>query len=180
MEKINLPRRFRVYVPLIALFVFLVFMMPKSPKFSYDYKKGSPWMHETLIAQFDFPVLKTEQQLQQEREQASLNVIPYYRKDARVAARAERQLASIDFGSQVEAKNKLPQTLDFIYSKGVLSPASEHNVNRDANPEGVMYVQKDRRAAKVSVAEVFIVAQAENLMRDAYESPVDSWNVDSL
>lgn len=180
MEKINLPRRFRVYVPLIALFVFLVFMMPKSPKFSYDYKKGSPWMHETLIAQFDFPVLKTEQQLQQEREQASLNVIPYYRKDARVAARAERQLASIDFGSQVEAKNKLPQTLDFIYSKGVLSPASEHNVNRDANPEGVMYVQKDRRAAKVSVAEVFTLAQAENLMRDAYESSVDSCNVDSL
>ena len=180
MEKINLPRRFRVYVPLIALFVFLVFMMPKSPKFSYDYKKGSPWMHETLIAQFDFPVLKTEQQLQQEREQASLNVIPYYRKDARVAARAERQLASIDFGSQVEAKNKLPQTLDFIYSKGVLSPASEHNVNKDANPEGVMYVQKDRRAAKVSVAEVFTLAQAENLMRDAYESSVDSCNVDSL
>ena len=180
MEKINLPRRFRVYVPLIALFVFLVFMMPKSPKFSYDYKKGSPWMHETLIAQFDFPVLKTEQQLQQEREQASLNVIPYYRKDARVAARAERQLASIDFGSQVEAKNRLPQTLDFIYSKGVLSPASEHNVNKDANPEGVMYVQKDRRAAKVSVAEVFTLAQAENLMRDAYESSVDSCNVDSL
>ena len=63
-------------MPLIALFALLVFIMPKSPKFNYDYRKGSPWMYETLIAQFDFPVLKTEAQLQAEREKAGSNVIP--------------------------------------------------------------------------------------------------------
>ena len=67
MEKINFPKRFRAYLQLIALFLLLVFMMPKSPQINYDYRKGSPWMYETLIAQFDFPILKTETQLQEER-----------------------------------------------------------------------------------------------------------------
>ena len=77
MEKFNLPRKFKVYVPLLALFLILVFMMPRSPKFNYDYRKGSPWLHETLVAQFDFPVLKTEAQLLEEREKAGSVFIPY-------------------------------------------------------------------------------------------------------
>ena len=64
MEKISFPKNFKVYLPLIALFLLVVFTMPKSSKFNYDYRKGSPWMYETLISQFDFPVLKTDEQIQ--------------------------------------------------------------------------------------------------------------------
>ena len=48
MEKFNLPRKFKVYVPLLALFLILVFMMPRSPKFNYDYRKGSHGAMESL------------------------------------------------------------------------------------------------------------------------------------
>ena len=65
--------------------------MPKAPKFSYDYQKGSPWMYETLTAQFDFPVLKTEAQIQQEMEKAWQSVIPYYRLNKSVSQQAEKQ-----------------------------------------------------------------------------------------
>ena len=57
MEKLKFPKKIGVYLPLIGLMVLLVFLMPRSPKFNYDYRKGAPWMHETLVAQFDFPVL---------------------------------------------------------------------------------------------------------------------------
>ena len=60
MEKKYFPRRFRVYLPLLLLFGLLVFLMPTASKFNYDYKKGEPWMYETRVAQFDFPILKTE------------------------------------------------------------------------------------------------------------------------
>ena len=60
MKSVRFPKKFRVYAPLIALFFVLVFIMPKTAKFTYDYRKGAPWMNETLYAQFDFPVLKTE------------------------------------------------------------------------------------------------------------------------
>ena len=76
MEKLNLPKKFRVYFPLILLFILLVYLMPRSPKFNYDYKKGAPWMHETLIAQFDFPIFKTDAQFLSEREAAGSAVVP--------------------------------------------------------------------------------------------------------
>ena len=76
MEKMNFPKGFRIYFPLILLFLLLVFLMPRSPKFNYDYKKGSPWMYETLLAQFDFPILKTDAQLLSERAAAGSSVIP--------------------------------------------------------------------------------------------------------
>ena len=65
MDKARFPRSFRIYLPLVLLFVCLLLLMPRSGKFNYDYRKGSPWLYETLISQFDFPVLKTASQLQQ-------------------------------------------------------------------------------------------------------------------
>jgi hypothetical protein len=76
ISTLKIPRKF---YPLAILFAVLVLLMPRTAKFNYDYKKGSPWPYETLISQFDFPILKTEDQIQEEREQAGASVIPYYR-----------------------------------------------------------------------------------------------------
>ena len=68
MENKNFPRKFRVYLPFLLLLVLLIFLMPRSSRFSYDYRKGDPWAYETLVAQFDFPIIKTDQQLMLEYE----------------------------------------------------------------------------------------------------------------
>ena len=78
MENGKLLRRLKVYLPLAALFAILVLLMPRSGNFNYDYRKGAPWMYETLVADFDFPVLKTQEELQEERDLAASSVIPYY------------------------------------------------------------------------------------------------------
>mgnify|MGYP003539704615 FL=1 len=98
MEKINFPKKLRVYIPLLLLFVLLVFLMPRSTQFNYDYKKGSPWMYETLIAQLDFPVLKTEAQLLAERSAAASEVVPYYRNDPKVRSRISSRVAHTELG----------------------------------------------------------------------------------
>ena len=77
MENIKIPRSLKAYLPLIGLFLLLVFIMPRSPKFNYEYRKGSPWMHETLLAQFDFPVRKTEMQRQNEGDKTGSEIMPY-------------------------------------------------------------------------------------------------------
>jgi cyclic-di-AMP phosphodiesterase PgpH len=46
----------------------IVGVFPKEGKFRYEFQRGKPWMHEDLIAPFDFPILKTEAELAQERE----------------------------------------------------------------------------------------------------------------
>ena len=75
----SLPKSKKIYIALGVLFVVLLLTMPRSGKFNYDYRKGAPWTYETLVAQFDFPVMKTEEQMQAERDAAGTDVVRYYR-----------------------------------------------------------------------------------------------------
>ncbi len=177
MEKINFPRKFKVYLPLLALFLILVFMMPRSPKFNYDYKKGSPWMYETLIAQFDFPVLKTDSQLQEEREKAVSNVVPYYRLDRNVSSQSLKDLSQIDLGVWSAAKAPLSDALTALYSKGILSPSSGKG---EDDPDALIYVQKDRRAVKIPLSEVYTLGDASVYVKDVIAEACPGCNVDSL
>lgn len=177
MEKINFPRTFKAYLPLIALFLIMVFMMPQSPKFNYDYRKGSPWMYETLIAQFDFPILKTEAQMQEEREKNGSAVIPYFRLDANVAPQSQNSIASMELGEWAVIKPVLSDAVEVLYSKGILSPSQEQSWD---SAEGLIFVQKDRRASKVPVSEVYTMADAEAYLRAAVAVAREDCNVDSL
>lgn len=53
-----------LFVLAIAL---IVFVFPREGKFKYEFQKGKPWPHEDLIADFDFPIYKTEKQIQDEK-----------------------------------------------------------------------------------------------------------------
>lgn len=179
MEKISFPKGFKVYLPLIALFLLLVFMMPRNPKFHYDYRKGSPWMYETLVTQFDFPVLKTDQQLQEEREKVGSTVIPYYKLDPDVLVESESALASMNFGEDEDLKSVTSAALSSIYSKGVLKAATETE-NAGQTAGGVIYVQKNRRAVKVPVSEVYTIDGAVEYLRSSLKASAAGRTVDSL
>ena len=177
MEKTNFPRSFKAYLPLMALFLVMVFVMPKSPKFNYDYKKGSPWMYETLMAQFDFPVLKTDEQIQAEQEKNGSVVIPYFRLDAKVAAQSGTHISSMDLGEWSVVKPALADAMAVLYSKGIVSFAKDFDKE---SGEGLIFVQKDRRASKVPVSEVYAQEDAEAYLRDVIVTSWPECNVDSL
>ena len=179
MENINFPKGFKVYLPLLALFLLLVFMMPRDPKFHSDYKKGSPWMYETLVTQFDFPVLKTAEQLQEEREKAGSTVVPFYKLDQEVSVKAEKALSAMDLDAYRGLKNKLSYALSYIYSKGVLSSLSENGLARQGS-EGLIYVQKNRRAVKIPVTEIYTVETATVYLRNVVYESCPGVNADSL
>lgn len=181
MKKIKIPRTFKAYVPLIGLFLLLVFIMPRSPKFNYDYGKGSPWMHETLLAQFDFPVLKTEAQLLEERDKAGSEIVPYYRHDAKALVRSRAALSSLDMGAYSSLRPALEENLTYVYSKGILAPsAGQNSDDLKDNPASLIYVQKDRRAAKVPVSEVFTLEDATLYLYDGLLKSYPEINADSL
>jgi len=165
MEKKYLPHDFKAYLPLIALFALLVFLMPRTSKFTYDYKKGEPWMYETLVAQFDFPILKTENQILREQERIGNQLIPYYRHDDAVQERAQRRFSQINVGEYAYAKPQLSSVLSEIYSRGVLSHSDmQKDSSLNADVVRVIYVQRDRRATKLPVAEVYSRDDAEAVL----------------
>lgn len=181
MEKINFPKKLRVYIPLLLLFVLLVFLMPRSTQFNYDYKKGSPWMYETLIAQLDFPVLKTEAQLLAERSAAASEVVPYYRNDPKVRSRISSRVAHTDLGEYSYVRQTLDEVLSAIYAKGVISESSvQGDAHAKLESDDLIYVQKGRKAVKMPVSEVYGLEQAEQYFHDAVRAALPGVKVDSV
>ncbi|MBS3777134.1 MAG: HDIG domain-containing protein [Bacteroidales bacterium] len=69
----------------------VVGFLPREGKFKYEFKRGKPWMHETLIAPFDFPIYKSQQQIKYERDSILENFRPYFRYDSTIHKRQLEQ-----------------------------------------------------------------------------------------
>ena len=52
----------------IATLIIILYLFPKQVKFKYEFTKGKPWLHESIIAPFDFSILKSEDELAKERD----------------------------------------------------------------------------------------------------------------
>ncbi|MCK4991508.1 MAG: hypothetical protein KAS29_13515, partial [Bacteroidales bacterium] len=70
-----------IYVIAILL---VYFMFPREGKFRYEYTKNKPWMHENLVAPFDFPIFKPDQQVQRELDSLQNNEYLYFFHDSLV------------------------------------------------------------------------------------------------
>ena len=171
MEKSKFPSGYKVYLPLVLLFALLAFVMPRSPKFTYDYEKGKVWMYEDLVSLFDFPLLKSEEQYKAEVQKAGTGVVPFYRQDPTVIENALAALSALDLGDYPAAKPALSAALERIHAKGVL-PAS-------APEESVLYVQKSMRAAKVLASEVYTLDVAVQVLRDAFAEEYPEADMDA-
>ena len=174
MEKSRFPRGYKVYLPLVLLFALLVFVMPRSPKFNYDYRKGALWMYEDLVSQFDFPLLKSEEQYKVELQKAGSSIVPVYRQDQSVLEAAYSQLSLSDMGEYNDLKPAVNASLGRIYSKGVLPR------NAAVEPAGFLYVQKDVRASKVPFSEVYTTESAASVLRQSLPSEMPESVADSL
>ena len=63
----NHEQLFRISLFLLTLVV-IVYVFPRQAKFKYEFTKGKPWMHETIVAPFDFSILKSNDEIKREKE----------------------------------------------------------------------------------------------------------------
>ncbi len=73
------------YVLIAAVITFISWLYPDKARFSYEYKNGSTWNYDDLYAPFDFPLIKTEDELKAARQKLIEGHTPYYRKDPRIS-----------------------------------------------------------------------------------------------
>lgn len=179
----KLPRvsiNYRVLIPLVVLFLVLTLIFPRTAKFSYDYRKGSPWSHETLLAQFDFPILKTDEQIREEKSRSKPVVIPYYRYRQDIVDNCRKAAEGIDMGGYSYLRPLIVASMDGIYSNGVV-PDEGVKLDGHSDPSGaVLYIQKDKRAGKKPVSEVFKESEAKNRLLSDIAAKYPRINADSV
>ncbi len=171
---------YRVLIPLVVLFLVLTLIFPRTAKFSYDYRKGSPWSHETLLAQFDFPILKTDEQIREEKSRSKSVVIPYYRYRQDIVDNCRKAAEGIDMGRYSYLRPLIVASMDGIYSNGVV-PDEGVKLDGHSDPSGaVLYIQKDKRAGKKPVSEVFKESEAKNRLLSDIAAKYPRINADSV
>jgi putative nucleotidyltransferase with HDIG domain len=74
--------RFQATLYKILLFLFVVgvvvYLLPRAGSFQYEIQPGKPWQYETLLAPYDFPIQKTEDELEEERTRLKANIPRYF------------------------------------------------------------------------------------------------------
>ena len=69
----------------VVLAVVVVLMFPRyNNAFRYHYEVGKPWGYTTLTADFDFPIYKTDEQLEKDQQQLLSTFAPYFKYIPRV------------------------------------------------------------------------------------------------
>ncbi len=124
----------------LSSIILVVALYPREGKFWYEYQKGKPWLHESLMAPWDFPVLKSEAEVKRERDSLLANFAPYFDYDSVMAHKSSDQfLAHVDELAMdirenhydywdrsfyEELRDELLLELTEIYDRGVLDSGS--------------------------------------------------------
>ncbi|MCI1848164.1 MAG: hydrolase, partial [Prevotella sp.] len=62
----------------IATVAIIVWFLPRNEGRQFQYDIGKPWMYGSFIAKFDFPIYKTDETIQRERDSLLRQFQPYY------------------------------------------------------------------------------------------------------
>lgn len=137
---------FRVLAFLVALFL-VVWQMPRTVKFKYDYQKMRPWQYESLYAPFNFPIYKTAEQLKIEEEASMKDFYPIFVFDVNTSRNNKvamlQEFESQWYGNEADKlRNRvvLEKIYDTIENKGIITNVS----TIDMKPESMIDVVKDR------------------------------------
>jgi len=167
--KSRIPSDPKVYLPLVLLMLVLMAILPRTGRFKYDYQKGSPWNYETLIAQFDFPLLKTPEEITSERDEAFSSVIPYYRYSESVYQGVLKSAESLSLPEDDNLRARVVASLSEIYGRGVMTDG--RLPDGQSPSEGIVFIQRGKRAAKYPASEVYTVSTAKSkLLADVHRS----------
>ena len=108
----------------VVLAVVCVLMFPRyNNAFRYHYEVGKPWGYSALTADFDFPIYKTEAQLQTDQQQLLSTFAPYFKYIPRV---------------QREVKVLPLETMEWLQQEGY----SRITVNNSKYPLSQLYTPK--------------------------------------
>src|SRR5690606_4204060 len=92
----NHHKIFKIFLILIAIGI-IVSIFTREGKFKYEFQKGKPWRHETLIAPFDFPIAKTPLEIEEETQEINENKKLYFSK--KVGAKEQ---SVVDFSEELD------------------------------------------------------------------------------
>lgn len=159
----------KIFIFLCAV-ILVVWQMPRTVKFKYEYQKMKPWQYESLYAPFNFPIYKTAEEIKLEEDDYLKDSYPIFTYDNVITKQnREKMLADFDTkwtGNQVDKlKNKqlLERLYDTIENQGIISNISSLE---NMKPESMIDVVRDRVVKTRQVRDFYTMKTATDFISD--------------
>ena len=156
----------------IALVAIIVQLFPKDKQFKYQYEVGKPWSYELMTAAYDFPIYKTEKQLDADKKELMENYSPYFQVDENVATQQLNRWRS-DWKLKNNTDPKyfafVEKKLKTIYENGIISSLMYDRM-KSKGYKSIVVVKPSRLTENVSIDELHTpkTAYEEILMDKPY------------
>jgi len=165
---------FLKYGMILASIVLITAFLPKQPRFQYEFEKGKVWMHEDLVSPYSYSILKTQAELERDRENVLKSIYPIYNQNPQIA---EQQITQFETAlpehwetSGLDTLNEDiavyertgKQVLTEIYRRGVIALNNKFQSDRTHYNFTLL---TDNVASQRNTAEVFTLETAMDYAR---------------
>lgn len=150
-----------VYFIFTALLI--AYFFPREGKFRYQFYEGKPWRYGLLTAPSDFPIYKTDAEIQTEKDSALNQFKPYYRINPDVET-AEINKLREDYHANLQKKaapaymQYIENSLQKLYEKGIVSVQTFEQLKDESFPQ--IQLLKDNRSQNYFSSDFFTIKSA--------------------
>lgn len=183
--------KFYQYFIFLVAVASILMLYPKEAKFKYEFSKGKPWLHETLIAPFDFPIYKFKNEIEDEADSISKSFKPYFKFNSKIQTTQTNRLKqdfegkwndhitkyyrivndTVDSNSvsqreivKNEYLNYISNILNFIYQKGVVELSDV--LGKVKNDFSIFIINQHAEAKEFDISEVFTLTTAKDYIEN--------------
>ena len=159
---------------IIGTVAIIVWVLPRKEELRFHYDMGKPWMYNSFIAKFDFPIYKTDEAIKAEQDSMLAVFQPYYNCDPTVE---RKQIGNFlkDFKSGIPGLSNdyltvIVDRLHRLYQAGIMATPDYNHIIKDST--NMVRVVNGKQAQSVQINCIYsTMAAYERLFLDEKLAP---------
>ena len=159
----------RIWITALTVAIIVWFLPRDSNSKRYNYDVGKPWMYQSFIAQFDFPIYKSEDAIKQEQDSILKELMPYYNYDP-TREKKELERFNKDFSSELTGLSHhyraiIIDRIHRLYSAGIMNTPEYNAIAHDST--NMVKVVDGKSATPIEIGCIYSTMSAyEALLKD--------------
>ena len=163
---------YKVLLFLITV-VSIVYLFPKGGQFKYDFNKGKPWQYDNLYASFDFSIQKSDDEIEQEKQNLTRNNKQYFEYDNVIVLAAKTNFTNkinyIQENDSIESQQMLRLisignfVIEEVYKYGFIELASQGKI---FNENEIIYLRSDNEVSEFAYNKLLVYKEVLQLITD--------------
>jgi len=152
----------------ICAIVLIVFLFPREAKFKYEFQKNSAWAHQDLTAPFDFAILKSPQEIEEEKQQLLQSHLLYFVRNTELEKAATKEFVETIKNSKIASieayQNIGIKLLEQVYNIGVYNTSSKLKGINQKQP--VLLLNEKNIGEELELSDLLSLSAAQNFIKN--------------